>query len=694
MSTPSRTVLKIDGRSIEIDRDSHGIPFVTATTLDDAFVGQGYATACDRLWHLECDRRRALGRLAAVTGDAGHAVGDAFARRARVATFARDGFALLSPEAQAACSAHATGVNIRLAEGPPLGSRYASTGAPPPDPFEGWHSVAIFLIRHLNFATWQTKLWNARVAAALGPEALARFSRTSGDVPVIVPPGLVEAVARYTPPDRIDIDALEPLGLATNGSNAWAVPGPIVAGDPHRALESPNVYYQIGLRVTDEGIDAAGISFPGVPGIPHFGQTDHVAWGVTNAMADYQDLFIESLPDALTDVRTEIVEVRGGDDIRVECGRTARGVVVIGEAARGVGLALRSTGLDEPGGSLNCVVPMLRARTVDELSEILQQWVEPVNNFVLADAPATLAYRVAGRIPVRPSANAWLPVSEGEWSALLADAELPRARGGDPIVTANQQVTTSDYPHLLGINPAAPDRAQRIWDRITDPPNEVHGDTVSLAGRRFAARAGGALTNWDGTMSCDSREAALFVLAEQDLTRRLTERLPAALRQNPFAQYEPPATALSPAMHVGKCIHAWIHDDNTWLLEPHETWDMLCATSLAAAEAEVGDQTWGDLHHLRPIVLGSSERLNLGPIAGADGCVMATSHVPGANTHAVIGSTARYLWNVADRTRSGWVVPLGVHEDRDHPNGLDQVSSYSTNTLLPVFDRSSDSDFD
>ena len=51
------------------------------------------------------------------------------------------------------------------------------------------------------------------------------------------------------------------------------------------------MYYQNHLACPDW--DAIGLSFPGVPGLPHFGHTARVAWCVTHGMADYQDLYIE-----------------------------------------------------------------------------------------------------------------------------------------------------------------------------------------------------------------------------------------------------------------------------------------------------------------------------------------------------------------------------------------------------------------
>src|SRR5947208_15071897 len=86
--------------------------------------------------------------------------------------------------------------------------------------------------------------------------------------------------------------ALVPLSIPDQGgSNSWALAGhrtasgkPLVAGDPHRALEVPNVYYPNHLACPE--FNAIGLSFPGVPGFSHFGPNHAVALCVTPAIAD------------------------------------------------------------------------------------------------------------------------------------------------------------------------------------------------------------------------------------------------------------------------------------------------------------------------------------------------------------------------------------------------------------------------
>ena len=61
--TSSLAFAGLDG-PITIYRDEWGIPHITAESEHDVFFAQGFVTAQDRLWHMDYDRRRALGRWA------------------------------------------------------------------------------------------------------------------------------------------------------------------------------------------------------------------------------------------------------------------------------------------------------------------------------------------------------------------------------------------------------------------------------------------------------------------------------------------------------------------------------------------------------------------------------------------------------------------------------------------------------
>ena len=57
--------------TVRVFRDSYGIPHIWAESIEDAFFGQAFATAQDRLWYMDYFRRWAYGRWAEVVGREG-----------------------------------------------------------------------------------------------------------------------------------------------------------------------------------------------------------------------------------------------------------------------------------------------------------------------------------------------------------------------------------------------------------------------------------------------------------------------------------------------------------------------------------------------------------------------------------------------------------------------------------------------
>ena len=60
-------VAGLDG-AVSLYRDALGIPHVEAVSASDAFFGQGFAAAQDRLWQMDLDRHKAHGRSAELLG--------------------------------------------------------------------------------------------------------------------------------------------------------------------------------------------------------------------------------------------------------------------------------------------------------------------------------------------------------------------------------------------------------------------------------------------------------------------------------------------------------------------------------------------------------------------------------------------------------------------------------------------------
>jgi penicillin amidase len=668
-----------------IYRDEWGVPHVRATSVLDLAHGQGEVTARDRSWQLEFQRRRATGTTAAVFGPSG-LPWDRFARRTGIVATARSAHARLAPETRDFVAAYVDGVNAGLhadaLELEALGIE--------PARWEDWTPLAVFHAQHILFASLPGKLWTARAREVLGDDA----------------------------------ELLSHEGPLSSGSNAWAVGGartasgfPLVAGDPHRTIESPGVYQQV--RLACEEFDVVGFAFPGVPGVPHFAHAGEVAWAITNAMSDYQDVYAERLrragdgaeacgPDGWEPATLELekIPVLGREPEEVEVVTTSRGHVFAGSVDEGGGLSMRGASAVLGDLGFDALLPLLRARTVDDVDAALDSWVEPVNNVVTADRAGDVRYRVAGRVPVRDESNR-LGVADATdpdsgwtgWVDPLPSTDVP---ADAQVVTANERRGPESTP--IGTTFAPPHRARRLHDLMTGRAGltagdlaTYHGDALApaldpvlaLLGRTDpgpeAREVREAIRGWDRRMEADSSGAAAFAAWRSAFVTRLAAELVFA----PLAEQlvdDPVLTPwLDPTGRIGLAVEALVAAGTPFGL------DLVPLAEGALKDAVGHAGTWGATHVLCAIhafdVMGDSLAAPVlpdVPLSGDVDCVRATSSLPGLADACTKGPVARYVWDLADRDQSGWVVPLGASGDSRSPHHHDQLEAWAEARLVPV----------
>jgi penicillin amidase len=657
----------------EVFRDSYGIPHVRATDVLDLARGQGFATARDRVWQLEYQRRRATGTAAEVLG-AAQLAWDVWARRTRVVETAQRALAGLGEESRAFVAAYVDGLNAGLHADAPELERLGIE----PRPWETWTPLAVFQAQHLLFASVPGKLWHHRARAVLGPDE-ALLSRDSAYV---------------------------------SGSNAWAVGGartasgkPLIAGDPHRVFESPGVYAQVRLRVDGpaDGFDVFGFTFPGVPGVQHFAHAGEVAWAITNACADYQDVFEESLDDVV-DGHEETIAVRGADPVTVEVLATERGPLFEVDRERGRGLSVRDapTVLGDLG--FDALLPLLRSRTVDDVDRALDAWVAPVNNVLIADRSGAVRFRNAGRVPVRDEANRRGIVPGRGADTWTGWVDLPRhdIPPDGQVVTANER--RGPESDRLGTEFAPPHRAARIHALLhgrdglsVDDFAEIHGDAFAITALPLCAllrdleptpegrAVRDAILEWDGGMAAGSSGAAAFAAWRSALTLRLCDEPALAPLRDATVHGPLFAPYLSLEAGVGLALEP-LADART----PYGI-DLSRLATLALADAAGHPAAWGDTHVFGPthaFDLGDEDleppKIPVTPVSGDIDTVRCTGWLPGLTDEAYRGSVARYVWDLAEPAGSAWVVPMGASGDPRSAHHLDQLDAWSQARLLPV----------
>ena len=679
-------------RPVELTRDRWGVPHSAAATEHDAFFAQGFVHACDRLWQMDYDRRRGLGRWAEQLGPPAVAA-DAFYRRLDLAAGARRDAGRLSAAARDMLTAYTAGVNAVIegefgASGL-LPAEFARADAQP-EPWEPWHCLVVHRVRHLAMGSAGAKLWRGVISEALGP-AFAK-SMTAGRFRqqlACVPPGM-----------RAQGSVPSWPGLDDAGSNNWALLGartasglPLLAGDPHRPLEMPNVYVQ--GHVSSPYWDVLGLSIPGVPGFSHFGHNARVAWCITHAMADDQDLyqFPGSPPETVSRGRSEIIRVHDGVPVEIEVRHSDRGPMVTED------LALAWTATAEPNAGFDALPTMLRARSVGELFETMAPWVEPVNNLLAADTGGSIGYLTRGQVPVRSRPDAaWVPVPAGDpsygWTGRVPFADMPRARDPDGgfLFSANNQILAAADGPYIGMDVAAPWRARRIVatlsglsDATVEDMAALHRDVVSIPATRIARLLSewAPLAGWDGQMAAGSTAAAAYSVLRRELALLMLERSGlAAFVEHRWNRLVP---GIRPESVIWRVAGDQLLAGDQSLLGGW-SWRQALTEAVHRAERAWGGEPWGELH-------ATSQRHPLGraeldppsvPYGGDMDTVQASSYIPVDGLRTASASVARYAFDLADWDRSGWVVPLGTAGEAGHKHAHDQQEAWRAGLLLPA----------
>ncbi|MFO7632575.1 MAG: penicillin acylase family protein [Caldilinea sp.] len=571
-----RTVPKLEGivnapfleLSVEILRDRHGVPHIYAQSEADLHRALGWVHAQDRFWQMEQARRTAQGRLAEIFGEPALDA-DRFCRIVGLQRAAEADEAALDPATRLTLSWYVEGVNAYLDSRP---GRVSAEHNLLRVPVEPWRIVdtlgAAKVLAWSMSGNWQSELTrlllnqhlDVYTAADLEPDYPA-------ETPIVMEGvGSAEQV-RLQSAAGLLLNQYEQVrqwlgGEAVGqGSNSWVLAPkrslnrrPLLCADPHLHVQLPAMVYEVHLSSPDT--EVSGATYPGMPGV-FIGHTSHIAWGLTNAQVDTQDLFIERMhPEQsfhfacgdtweVAEVRDETIQVRRAVSHTERIVVTRHGPLINGFIRRAAGganpaleetlLSLRWTG-HTPGTVLTSVLKLNQARNWEEFGEALSVWTSPPQNVTFADTRGNIGCQMAGRTP-RRTVNLGLTPAAGwdpayAWDGWVPPEELPQLYnpGSGVIVTANNKLAGDDYPHFLGLEFDPGWRAARIEQLLGEKERftirdmeEIQQDNGSLFAKAFLPWftllysddpwekvAIQALRKWNWRMDSDSPAALIF----------------------------------------------------------------------------------------------------------------------------------------------------------------------------------------
>jgi len=717
---PTSGVVHLPGLNgkVTINRDSYGVPHIVAETSDlDAYFALGYATAQDRLWQVEFQRRVVKGTLSQLFGSDLVEI-DKYFRTLGLYNKARSSWPLLAPETRDAIKAYTDGINAFLNTGNlPLQFMLLQFK---PDNWSVFDVLGAQKLISFSLSNIYDKQWeNLNALQRMDLDALIQLrgiypseavTTLSGNYPgnnvksqnVSEPAHL--SLKKISPPQAFlttSSNSKSTLNLLKSGkgSNAWVVDGsktlsgkPMLANDPHLDFNMPGVWYLAELK--GPKLHVVGATTPGTPFVL-IGHNQKAAWGITYASAEISTLKILS-PDSPVKKVHELIEIKGEDPLDYSVTVSEAGPVINDflqpKPKKDELIALSSSILSEADTTSDAFSQFAYASNWATFHQSSSLIVSPALNLLYADESGTIGYQLAGKIPLmhrdEEQAGAYLPMKMGDSKkpvSYIPFEELPSATNpaSHMFVSANNKIVTDDYPYLLTRYwEVPPYRAERITQLLgqrskdhlltAEDMRAIQLDTVSLVWQTLKplllkspitgknnVQALDQLTMWDGDMTVSGIGGTIFSYWLNELRHELNETTRLTdWEMNPLA--------------ITQLI-----EKKSILCTDQKSCDLFLAGTFSKAISKIHhdlgsdlDQwQWGRVHHalFKEPALGEVFLLNYlwnrsVPAPGGDGTVNVGMSNPGTFTQTA-GVSYRQIIDFGHLGDSIYITPTGQSDD-------------------------------
>ncbi len=742
--------------SVEIIIDTWGVPHIYAQKQEDLFFAQGFNAARDRLFQFEIWRRQATGTVAEILGrrelkrDIGTRL---FSFRGDMEEEMRH----YHPQGKLIIESFVAGINSYIDW---INDRPDQL----PLPFKILKIIPKHWTPEVVVSRHQGLLGNigqeldmGRLVHLLGEQKVREIKWFHPFDPILkIDPSIdashlleniLELYNAYRKPVSFkpsDLGMSESPGTMPSedpdfledhsnmGSNNWVINGshtqsdyPILANDPHRSLAIPSLRYMAHL--VGPGWNVIGGGEPEIPGIS-IGHNEYGAWGLTVFLTDAEDLYVYRLnPQNKNEywhdgqwlqmsVIEEQIPLKGSQHELVQLHYTLHGPVVFQDIEKGIAYAVRC-GWREVGGSpylaslrMNQSIDFESFRDACNYSHI------PGENMVWADRAGNIGWQAVGISPIRNGFSGLVPIpgdGSHEWSGYLEIKKKPHAYNppSGMIITANENLTTRDYPYPEALGYLWPDpiRGDRIAEclsagrkaNLTDMM-ELQNDQFSIPARTFIALLEGlesglplaqtaldALRNWNYMMDANSIAASIFDAWERKLKEAfINAEVPPVAR--PF---------YGSVQH--KVLADWlVSPDGVFGSQPLKGRDRLLIQTLEAAVSDLAKLLGSDLRkwqygqtnykhvqikHALGEIAGVEQNAKLNTKILARGGSAATVGNTGGNLNQSSGATFKILVDTEDWDRALAINCPGQSGNPDDKHYQDLFEPWGKDKYFPLF---------
>lgn len=594
LPSPSSIILQKPGfNPVKIERDSFGIPHISADSIEDAVFGLGFAMCQDRMLQIDLLRRAATGRLSEMFGAASVET-DLFIRNIKIKQQAALDIENLDDKTKTLAFNFAAGINEAAKD--------------------SWLPLEYYLLNHqwaeFTAEDSQSILYLTSLVLSMhwGTDALrVQLREHIGAYTDLLIPSTIELINPeefIVSNDELETELKGPKeGLFRSkiknleffnehfdqgvGSNSWIISGkytksgkPILANDPHLSSSIPSVWYLNHLNVSGESL--FGVNSVGYP-MSAIGRTSKFVWGITALKVDDIDVFAEKninethylFGDQVLafQVTRELIRIKGQKEITLDIKETVHGPVLENRilAARkfshslpevhsgNLSFAWSVYGVRDK--SMNFIHKAFTIKDINEFRESAGDTTAIKLAALMGSASGDILYQSVGRSPIRGAfgdsvLQGWDPKTA--WRGYIPYKEMPYALNPKKgfIVTANNYIAGPDYKYFesLGSN-FCQGRAERISELIQQKINEnqklgpedlleMQRDELDVYARKNThillskvstvfIKEKQSLAQWNFVMERSSYPAALYTAWIRTIAKNLVkDKIPEELKES------------------------------------------------------------------------------------------------------------------------------------------------------------------
>lgn len=730
-------------KPVEVIRDKWGVPHIYASNFNDLLFAQGYVHAQDRLWQMEINRRLATGRLSEILGPLALDT-DRLTRTMGFSRLAEKDSKSYDPKLMNLMDAYVAGINAFIkSPGQKFPVEFKLLKYEPAE-WTTLDSLAFsrMMIWEMCFV-WYHSIVRAKIMETVGEAAAKELEIEYPDEnPVKLPSGIeFNKILEDGKLQAFQGPFLNPVG----GSNAWAVSAtltntekPILCNDPHLPLMMPAIWHEIHMQ--SPNYHCSGVSLPGLP-LVMIGHNENIAWGITLAFTDLQDLFVEKFTDESCTkylfeneernsvIHEETIKVKDETDHVETVIETHHGPVI-------------SDVLDTPDQkvtlcsmALKEIGPLLgwneinHARNWDQFVTGVKHIDAPGLNITYADTNGNIGYWVTGKVPVRKNGYGLVPMpgwtGEYEWVGHVPFEEMPHLFNPEKnwLVTCNHKIVGDNYPHYLGSTWMNGYRANRLEEIFKRGSNfsvkdfmKLQLDFKCIPGLQFAQHftniksenpktkeAIRLLVKWDGELTKSSAAGCIYQVTKHFLIHNILDPVlgEELAKQYRGGGFHPILSPMSEYMgHDSVAILRMLDNPNSWWIEKSGGKEFVLKKAIEDAvkwlAKELGNDPhkwrWGKLHtvefsHTMSTHRPLNEIFDRGPypISGDTDtvCQMAFRPHEPYGKH-IVGPSFRQVIDLEDFSKSKVVMPPGQSGHVASTHYSDQIELWLNGEFHPM----------